>query len=59
MLQESAKGHLLRKLRDDPEKGRTSFSDQQRPTIKGKLPYAAWIVVLIALWFVSIALSAG
>jgi hypothetical protein len=35
---------------------RTVITEQ--PT-GGKLLYAAWIVVLIALWFVGIALSAG
>ena len=59
MLQESAKSRLLRKLKDNPEKDSISFREERGSGIMRKLLYAAWIVVLIALWFVSIALSAG
>ena len=58
MLQEASKSRLLRKLKDSPGNALASFRDERRSSIKGKLLYAAWIVVLIALWFVSIALSA-
>jgi hypothetical protein len=59
MLQESAKSRLLRKLKDNPKEDSISFKEEQGPGIMRKLLYAAWIVVLIALWFVSIALSAS
>lgn len=59
MLQESAKSRLLRKLKDNLEKGSISFTEEQRPTLMRKLLYAAWIVILIVLWIVSVAQAAG
>jgi hypothetical protein len=59
MMQEAAKSRLLHNLKDGPEHAWMPAKGQGGTTIARKLLYAASIVVLVALWLVSVALSAG
>jgi hypothetical protein len=59
MMGEAAKSRLLRKLKDDPEGDSLPFKRGRGTTIARKLLYVAWIVLLLALWLVSVAQAAG
>ncbi|HZD56286.1 MAG TPA: hypothetical protein VE136_06170 [Anaerolineales bacterium] len=58
MMGEAAKSRLLRKLKDDPEGDSLPFKRGRGTTIARKLLYVAWIVLLLALWLVSVAQAA-